>query len=455
MDVKAIESLMPELESFVSRYLSHFGRVQNHAHAMTILQGLLAGGDRRNVENMAETIEGGVVRTLQKFIAQAIWSDQDVLAELRQHVCEALGEDDGLLIVDETGFPKKGKQSVGVARQYSGTLGRVDNCQVGVFVSYCSSQGETLIDRRLFLPEQWIIDEQRLAQAGVPSSVIFRSKPELASEMIQQAIIEGVPFQWVCGDSIYGTSPVFVQTVRELGKWYVVETSCDARVWTTKPKLRLVGQTTRRGGRPTKNAKPLKKPRRVDEVVANLPASAWKRMSVAEGSQGPRLYEYAEITVWFSEQSRPTDRRERLLVRRSVGQDSELKYQRSNAPAEIPLKKLAEVGGSRWCIEKNFQSGKGECGLDEYETRGWIGWHHHTCLSMLALLFLTLQKQRLGKKTSGPDCSGSPQHSQASAIYKRLDPGSTRRMESMANRPQPDRKTLPRTKKKKRTTKTH
>lgn len=285
MDVKAIESLMPELESFVSRYLSHFGRVQNHAHAMTILQGLLAGGDRRNVENMAETIEGGVVRTLQKFIAQAIWSDQDVLAELRQHVCEALGEDDGLLIVDETGFPKKGKQSVGVARQYSGTLGRVDNCQVGVFVSYCSSQGETLIDRRLFLPEQWITDEQRLAQAGVPSSFIFRSKPELASEMIQQAIIEGVPFQWVCGDSIYGTSPVFVQTVRELGKWYVVETSCDARVWTTKPKLRPIGQITRQGGRPTKNAKPLKKPQRVDELVANLPASAWKRMTVAEGSR--------------------------------------------------------------------------------------------------------------------------------------------------------------------------
>ena len=144
MDVKAIESLMPELESFVSRYLPHFGRMQNHAHAMTILQGLLAGGDRRNVENMAETIEGGLVRTLKKFIAQAVWSDQDELAELRQHVCEALGEEDGLLIVDETGFPKKGKQSVGVARQYSGTLGRVDNFQVGVFVSYCSSQGETM-----------------------------------------------------------------------------------------------------------------------------------------------------------------------------------------------------------------------------------------------------------------------------------------------------------------------
>ncbi|QDU16212.1 hypothetical protein CA11_40410 [Gimesia maris] len=313
---------MPELESFVSRYLPHFGRAQNHAHAMTILQGLLAGGDRRNVENMAETIEGGVVRTLQKFIAQAVWSDQDVLAELRQHVCEALGEEDGLLIVDETGFPKKGKLSVGVARQYSGTLGRVDNCQVGVFVSYCSSQGETLIDRRLFLPEQWIIDEQRLAQAGVPSSVIFRSKPELASEMIQQAIIEGVPFQWVCGDSIYGTSPVFVQTVRELGKWYVVETSCDARVWTTKPKLRPVG-------------------------------------------------------------------------------------------------------------------------------------HHHTCLSMLALLFLTLQKQRLGEKTSRADCSGGPQRTQTPAIYKRLDRGRTRSMEPMANGPQSDRKTLPRTKKKKRTSKTH
>lgn len=453
MDIEALKSLMPELEEFVSRYQPLFGREQNHVHAMTIVQGLLAGGDRRNVENMAEAIEGGVVRTLQKFIAQAVWSDQEVLAELRRQVAEMLGEEDGVLIFDETGFPKKGRHSVGVARQYSGTLGRVDNCQVGVFASYCSSQGETLIDRRLFLPEEWINDPERCQSAGVPQNVIFRSKPELASEMIQQALFEGVPFAWVCGDSVYGCSPVFLQTVRELGKWYVVETSCDGRVWTSQPKLRSVGKTSRKGGRPTTKTKPLTKPQRVDELIATLPKSAWKRMSVGEGSQGPRFYEYAELTVWFSEESLPTDEPERLLVRRSLGQEAELKYQRSNAPAEIPLKKLAEVGGSRWCIEKNFQSGQRECGLDEYETRGWTGWHHHTSLSMLALLFLRLQRQRLGEKTSRSERPRSSHRSQTSSGHPRVDRGGTHLVEPMANDPQSNRQTLPRTKKKKRTPK--
>lgn len=455
MDVDTLESLMPDLEDFVSRYQPLFGREQNHAHAMTIVQGLLAGGDRRNVENMAEAIEGGVVRTLQKFIAQAVWSDQEVLAELRAQVRECLGDDDGLLIVDETGFPKKGQKSVGVARQYSGTLGRVDNCQVGVFVSYSGSQGETLIDRRLFLPQEWTADPERCQLAGVPQNVIFRSKPELASEMIQQALIEGVPFQWVCGDSVYGSSPVFLQTVRELEKWYVVETTCDARVWIEQPKMRPVGRTTCKGGRPTKNVKPQTKPQRVDELVATLPETSWKRTTVAEGSQGPRIYEYAELTVWFSEESLPTDQSERLLIRRSLGQDAELKYQRSNAPAEIPLKKLAQVGGSRWCIEKNFQSGKGECGLDEYETRGWIGWHHHTCLSMLALLFLTLQRQRLGEKTRSGQRPRNPQRPQTPAANQRLDARRTRPLEPMANSKKQTRKTMSRTKKTKRTPKTH
>lgn len=455
MDVEALESLMPELEEFVSRYLPLFGREQNQAHAMTILQGLLAGGDRRNVENMAEAIQGGVVRTLQKFIAQAVWSDQDVLTQIRQQVGASLGDEEGLLIVDETGFPKKGQQSVGVARQYSGTLGRIDNCQVGVFVSYSSPKGETLIDRRLFLPREWIADSERCRRAGVPQNVVFRSKPELAGEMIQQSLEEGVPFRWVCGDSVYGSSPVFLQTVRELGKWYVMETSCDARAWTQQPSMRPVGETTRRGGRPTRNAKPLVKPQRVDELIATLPDNAWKRMTVAEGSQGPRLYEYAELTVWFSENSLPTEQPERLLVRRSLGQETEWKYQRSNAPSEISLRKLAQVGGSRWCIEKNFQSCKGECGLDEYETRGWTGWHHHTCLSMLALLFLTLQKQRLGKKTSSAQRPRNPQRSQTPAAHPNLDSDGTGPLEPMANHSKRTGQTLPRTKTTKRIATAH
>src|SRR5262249_1539289 len=201
---------------------------------------------------------------------------------------------------------------------------------------------------------------------------------------------------------VYGESPTFVQGVRALGKWYVLDVACDTLVWTEPPQVLPAEDRPRprRGPRPTK---PLVvgQRRRVDEGVAALPASAWRRVVVGEGSQGPRMYEYAEVPVWFCEDELPGPP-ERLLVRRSLGQSAELKYHRSNAPAEVPLAKLAQVRGSRWTIEEDIQCGKGGCGLDEYETRGWVGWHHHTALALLALAFLVLQKQRLGEKR-GPD----------------------------------------------------
>lgn len=187
---------------------------QNHEHARRLVQGLLDGSDRRNVENMAEAVEGGVVRTLQKFVSHGCWEDRAVLGELQSQVVEALGDDDAVLNVDETGFPKKGTKSVGVKRQYAGILGRVDNCQVGVFVNYVSKAGHTLLDRRLFLPEDWAGDRRRRKDAGVPEGVIFRTKPELALEMVAEAAAAGVPFRWVAGDSVYGDSPTFVQGVR-------------------------------------------------------------------------------------------------------------------------------------------------------------------------------------------------------------------------------------------------
>jgi len=450
MDVKTLRSLKPELQSFVSRYLPLFGREENHAHAASILQGLLAGGERRNVENIAEAVDGGVVRTLQKFISQGAWDDDAVLAELSQHVVEVLGDEDAVLIVDETGFPKKGTKSVGVTRQYSGTLGRIDNCQVGVFVDYCSPLGHTLIDRRLFLPENWTEDRDRCQSAGIPEGVVFRTKPELATEMIERSHRAGVPFRWVAGDSVYGNSPLFLQTLRTLGKLYVVEVSSDARVWATQPEMRPMGRTTRVGGRPTTNPKPLTKPKPVHELLAEIPATAWKRIQVAEGSQGPRLYEYTELTVWFSEESQPTAEPERLLFRRSLGQNAEIKYQRSNAPSAIPLKKLTEVGGNRWCVEQDFQSGKGECGLDEYETRGWTGWHHHTALSLLALMFLALQKVRLEKKASSGNGSRIASRPAAPARPATMGRIRNRCMEPMAAEPKSNRKALPQEKKTRR-----
>jgi SRSO17 transposase len=396
MDVHALRRLRPELDLFLDRYAPLFGREEAQDHAHRFVQGLLLGGDRRSVENIAEAIDGCVVRSLQKFIGQSPWPDDQVLEELQRHVTEVLGDPEAVLNVDETGFPKKGTKSVGVQRQYAGCLGRTDNCQVGVFLNYCSPAGHTLIDRRLFLPEDWAKDAARRKEAGVPEAVVFRTKPELGLEMVQQALERGLPFRWVTGDSIYGDSPKFVQGLRALDQWYVVDTSANAWVWLSEPEVIPAGGKGP-GNRTLKNPRVTTKPQRVDEVVKQLPAKAWKRITVAEGSQGPRVYEYASVWVWFSEEGLPSGR-ERLLIRRSLGQQAEIKYHRSNAPAEVPLEKLAQVRGCHWSVEQGFQAAKGECGLDEYETRGWTGWHHHTALVLLALWFLGLQRRRLGEK---------------------------------------------------------
>lgn len=426
MDEQQLRQLKPELDRFLETYAPLFGRDENADHARRFVQGLLAGGERRNAENIAEAMRGGATRNLQAFITTGVWSDADILTQGRRDAREVLADEDAVWNTDETGFPKKGTKSVGVKRQYSGTMGRTDNCQVGVFANYCSSQGHVFVDRRLFLPQEWADDAERRAEAGVPEEVIFRTKPELGLEMIANAVAEGVPFRWVGGDSVYGDSPTYVQGVRELNKWYVVDTSADARVWTEEPQVIPASERKSKRGRPYSRPQVIGTARRVDEVVAELPASAFQRIVVGEGSPGPRVYEYAELWVWFSEEGLPGPK-ERLLVRRSLGQKPDVKYHRSNAPSEQPLKKLAEVRGCRWTIEEDIQSAKGECGLDEYETRGWVGWHHHTALSMLALVFLVLQKCRLGKKRVADDGAGGARDPGASAGRSRVgrdrDPG--------------------------------
>ncbi len=234
IDALYLRRLKPELNSFLDRYLPLFGRSENQPHAGRFVQGLLVGGDRRNIENIAEQVDGGVVRTMQKFITEGVWNDREVIAEMQRQVSEVLGDDDAVLNVDETGFPKKGSKSVGVKRQYVGTMGRVDNCQVGVFVIYCSTHGHALIDRRLFLPEEWTNHAERRTDAGIPEAVIYRAKPALAAEMIQNAMAAGLPFRWVGGDSLFGDSPTFVRTVRALEKWYVLDSSANAYVWTRR-----------------------------------------------------------------------------------------------------------------------------------------------------------------------------------------------------------------------------
>ncbi|QDV34391.1 IS701 family transposase [Tautonia plasticadhaerens] len=237
MDEQQLLALKPELDRFLDRFAPLFGRDENQVHARRFVQGLLHGGERRSIENLAQAMSGGPVRSLQAFISTGVWSDGAILKQLRGCVLEVLADDDAAWNADETGFPKKGTKSVGVKRQYSGPLGRTDNCQVAVFADYCSVKGHTSLDRRLFLPEEWAADGERREEAGVPAGVIFRTKPELALAMAADAVAEGVPFRWVGGDGVYGDSPTFVQGVRQLGKRYVLDSSADARVWTGEPQV--------------------------------------------------------------------------------------------------------------------------------------------------------------------------------------------------------------------------
>ena len=426
MDESQLLALKPELDRFLDRFAPLFGRDENQAHARRFVQGLLHQGERRNSENIAQAIAGGNVRNLQAFITTGAWHDAALLAELRRCAVEELSDEDAVCNCDETGFPKKGTKSVGVKRQYSGTLGRTDNCQVGVFTNYCSAKGHTFLDRRLYLPREWVDDGPRRQEAGVPGGLVFRTKPELALEMLSGLAAEGAPFRWAGGDSVYGDNPTFVQGVRQLGKWYVLDVSADTRVWVEEPQVLPAEQRPRpRRGRGPTQPLVVGEARRVDQVLAALPAKAWRRLTVGEGSQGPRTYEYAEVWVWFGEGGLPGPR-ERLLARRDIGQEPELKYHRSSAPAEVPLEKLAAVRGARWTIEEDIQAAKGECGLDEYEARGWVGWHHHTALALLALLFLVLRKRRLGEKRGADDGAGGPRPAAPPAggagVGRRRDP---------------------------------
>jgi SRSO17 transposase len=377
MDEQQLLALKPELDRFLDHFAPLFGGEGNQGHVRRFVEGLLHCSERRNAENIAQAMSGGPVRSLQAF-SSGVRQDRELFGEIRRYTLEVLSDEDAVWNSDEIRFPKNGIKSVGVKRQYSGALGRTDNCQAAVFANYSSAKGHTFMDRRLFLPQAWADDSDRRAEAGVPDGLIFRTKPELALEMLADAVTERVPFRWAGGNSTYGNSPTFVQGVRQLGKWYVLDTSSDAHVWTEEPQVIPPEQRLKPSrGSPYTQPLVIGTSQQVVDVIATLPSDAWRRITVAKGSQAPRVYEYAEMWVWFSEEGLPSPK-ERLLVRRSLGQDPELKYHHSNAPADVPLKKVSEVRATRWTIEEDIQSAKGECGLDEYETRGWVGWHHHT-----------------------------------------------------------------------------
>lgn len=400
MDATELDRVYEDFLAFHVRFAPYVGRREARERSEQYVRGLLVQrSERRSAENLAEAVPGATPRALQRFLTESSWSTEPVTAELQAYVGEHLSDSAGVFIPDETGFVKQGKMSVGVQRQYSGTLGKTGNCQVGVFLTYAAPAGHATVDARLFLPEAWTRDPERCHAAGVPEDEIrVRTKPELALEMIAAAHSRAhLAGQWVTADEVYGNSPTFRDGVDGLSLLYVLE------VQSTLPVFEQESETvppvwSGRGRPPTKRrlAPGARPGREVREIRPEIPSEAWHILTAAEGSQGPRRYRFAALRVWESREGLP-GRASWLLFRENLD-GTEPRYFLSNAPEDTPLQKLAEVSSARWSVEEDFQTLKGECGLDEYEVRSWSGWHHHVTLALLAGAFLLALERSWGKK---------------------------------------------------------
>lgn len=359
-------------------------------------------GDAANksIETMMLKDQGdqNSIRAMQHFISEGAWDDEAVLAQHAIEVSKDLAEADGVLIVDGSDFPKQGSDSVGVKRQYCGELGKVANCQAGVFLSYASRQGYTLLDRRLYLPEEWFEagSEQRREACGVPKGVSFKTKPELALEMIKDLQAKQVlPCRWLTCDAAF-SNHAFLEAAGE-NVYYLAEVSADTRVWQDRPKTAIPAHSGR-GRKPTRErvlageASALT----VSEVARSVPSGSWQRQLIKEGTKGPLEADFARVRVVTARDGLPAI--EQVLVLRRAVRSGELKYYLSNAPASTTLAEFARVSGMRWPIESCFEEGKQELGMGDYQVRSWVGWHHHLTLVILAHFFLVRVKLRLKER---------------------------------------------------------
>ena len=343
-----------------------FGRLETRERAKSYIRGLLSPIERKNGWQLAEELGEATPYSVQYLLNRAKWDADKLLDVLLKYVCEKLGDENGVGVIDDTGFLKKGNKSVGVQRQHSGTAGRIENCQIGVFLSYTSKFGHTLIDRELYLPKSWTQELERCREANVPEDVKFATKPELAIKMINRVLDAKLPIAWFAGDSAYGSSRSLRAFLEERRKKYALAVKCNEQVVREE------------------------KPQRVDEIAAAFPPQEWQCLSAGNGSKGPRWYNWsvlplktAGIAGWSHY----------LVIRqnREMGEKApETAYVLVFAPTGTTLKQMVEVIGDRWTVEECFKSGKGQVGLDEYEVRNWQGWYRHITLCMFAMAFLAV-----------------------------------------------------------------
>ena len=360
-----------EVERVWQRLRPRFARAEMRVRCRRYLQGLLSETRRKNGWQLAEAVGERTPHGMQELLSRAVWNADAVRDDLRAYVVEHLGDPDAVLVIDETGFLKKGTKSVGVQRQYSGTAGRIENCQLGVFLTYASGRGHAFLDRALYLPQSWTEDAARRQEAGVPPAVRFATKPQLARAMLARALAAQVPAAWVTGDVVYGNDGSLRRWL-ESEQWpYVLAVACSHPVWDGGVQVR------------------------VDALVAQIPDAAWQRIGVGAGSKGPRRYDWAcaRLPYWTDD-----GWAQWLLLRRSLSDPTELAFYRAFGPEETTVAALAHVAGTRWTIEGCLEEAKGEVGLADYEVRRWDGWYRHVTLALLAHAVLAVTRAAVAKR---------------------------------------------------------
>jgi SRSO17 transposase len=362
-DVSAVQGGAAYLSDIERRLAPYFERAEPRQRALAYVRGLLSPAERKNSWQLAEVSGDTTPYAFQHLLRRALWDPEAVRDELRRYVLQHLGDSEAVLVLDETGFLKKGRHSAGVARQYSGTAGRIENCQIGVFLGYASPLGHTLLDRELYLPQEWTDDRNRCRQVGIPEDRRFATKPQLARQMLQRVLAAGVPAKWVTGDSVYGDD-------RRLRLWLEAQPQAYALAVSGKEYVWLGWQQ-----------------RQVKTILAALPEDGWTRLSAGDGTKGPRWYDWRWLPL--ADPMDPSWRRW-LLVRRSVSDPTELRGYVVFAPQDPTLATVVRVAGTRWVIEQLFEAAKGEVGLDHYEVRSWTGWYRHMTLALWALALLTV-----------------------------------------------------------------
>jgi SRSO17 transposase len=404
-----VRTAVAELIDYHQRFERFFPRHEQSDWSWFYLCGQLSNLDRKTIEPMVLSLRGAIphaIRDLQRFMSQSSWDVRPPMVHLQSLVAKWLGERDAVAIVDGSGFPKQGNHSIGVAYQYCGHLGKVANCQEGVFLGYASRQGYSFLDERLYLPQEWFAtDHRHLREAcALPESIHFQTEGELALSMLRELHERGVvPFQWVAYDESYGKNPAFSQEIAAMHKWYMAEVPSDTRVWLCTPLVEEPGQGLM--GRPRLHRRVRRSasaPEELRALVVSLPKAAWHRRLIHEGSKGPLRADFALVRVTPIHDRLPAIR-QWLICRRSLGPQPELKFYLSNAPSHYSTQELIRVSGLRWPIETALEEAKGEVGMDHYETRTWLGWHHHMFQTFMAHLFL-IRLRLLFKK----NCLRSP-----------------------------------------------